>query len=183
MPADAPLQYTHELAEEICQRLAEGETLGSICADLRLNDPQCPGIEPHKIRKWTREYENFRTMYQQAMVDGAEAMLDQMHEIAENPTKAEVVTEKWSGGRNPKLLERTVRIVDNLERDKLRIMVRQHRARMQSPAVQQIERKTTTIEGGETPVAIEIRGGLPPLPLPHQVNDPVPIAAPEDPPA
>lgn len=175
------LQYTHELAEEICQRLAEGETLGSICSDLSHNDPQYPGIQPHHVRKWTREYIDFQAMYQQAMVDGAEALLDQMHEIAENPSLSEIVTEKWSGGRNPKLLERTVRIVDALERDKLRIMVRQHRARMQSPAVQQIERKTTTLEGGDTPVAIEIRGGLPLLP--HQPADQIPIAAPEDPPA
>lgn len=179
MSVDAPLQYSHELAEEVCQRLAEGETLASICRDFSLNDPSYPGLQPHHIRKWTREYLDFHGMYQQAMVDGAEALIDQMHEIAESPSLSEIVTEKWSGGRNPKLLERTVRIVDALERDKLRIMVRQHRARMQSPAVQQIERKVTAIEGGDTPVAIEIRGGLPLLP--HQVADPVPIAPPEDP--
>jgi hypothetical protein len=181
--SDVQLQYTHELAEEICQRLAEGETLGHICSDLSLNDPNYPKLEPHKVRKWTREYIDFKEMYTQALIDGAEAMLDQMHDIAENPSMVELVTEKWSGGRNPKLLERTVKIVDSLERDKLRILVRQHRARMQSPSVQDIEKKTVALQGGDpaNPVAIEIRGGLPPLP--HQNNDPVPIAAPEDPPA
>lgn len=185
MPEKVILQYTHELAEEVCQRLAEGETLAGICRELSLNDPQYPGIQPHTIRKWAREYIDFREMYDQAMVDGAEAMLDQMHEIAENPSLSEIVTEKWSGGRNPKLLERTVRIVDALERDKLRILVRQHRARMQSPAVQQIEKKTIGVEGsGGAPVAIEIRGGLPPplLPGPHQSDDQLSVAPPEDPP-
>lgn len=175
------LVYTHELAEEICQRLSEGETLASICSDLSKNDRNYPNLVPHKVRKWTREYEDFRKLYDQAMIDGAEALLDQMHEIAENPSLSEIVTEKWSGGRNPKLLERTVRIVDALERDKLRIMVRQHRARMQSPAVQQIEKKTLAVSGSEdgVPITVEIRGGLPPLP--HQQANPVPIAPPEDP--
>lgn len=177
------LQYSLELAIEICQRLAEGETLGHICSELKAHDRDCAGIEPHKVRKWTREYADFKIMYDQAMVDGAEAMLDQMHDIAENPHEVEIVTEKWSGGKNPKLLERVVRRVDSLERDKLRILVRQHRARMQSPAVQQIEKRTLAIggDGDAPPVAVEIRGGLPLLP--HQTANPVPIAAPEDPPA
>jgi hypothetical protein len=179
---DVRLSYSHELAEEICQRLAEGETLGSICRDLSLNDPNYPRLEPHKVRKWTREYEDFKTMYIQALIDGAEAMLDQMHEIAENPHEVEIVTEKWSGGKFPKLLERVVRRVDSLERDKLRILVRQHRARMQSPAVQAIEKKSLSVSGDpDAPVTVEIRGGLPPPLGPDDTADPVPVRSLKDP--
>jgi len=173
---------SRELIEEILQRLAEGETLRSIVEDVSANEPQYRNLRTFIVREWTRSYEDFGKQYDQALIDGADALADQMEEIAAHPTMTEVITEKWSGGRKPKLEERTVKIVDNLERDKLRILVKQYRARMQSVKVRTAEKPALALsgdsgEGGS--IVVEVRGGLPVRP--QDLPDPVPINKTEDP--
>lgn len=171
---------SRELVEEILQRLAEGETLSSICRDIAANDAQYPDLQPRTIRVWSREYEDFGRQYEQALIDGADALADQMEEIANNPSTTEIVTEKYSGGRKPKLLERQVRIVDNLERDKLKIMVKQYRSRMQSAKTRAAEKPNLALTGEDGgPVAVEIRGGLPVRP--QNTDNLLPVAKPESP--
>lgn len=181
--ANAPILFndSRELIEEVLQRLAEGETLLEICRDIAANDPQYPQLIPRVIRSWSRDYEDFGRQYDQALIDGAEALADQMHRIAETPSKTEIITERWSGGKKPKLLERQVRIVDNLERDKLRILVRQYRSRMQSSKVRFAEKPQLGLSGsgdGE-PITVEIRGGLPSRP--QDGNNAIPVAQLENP--
>lgn len=170
-----------ELLEEILQRLAEGETLSSICRDIATHDWKLANLQPYMVRRWTRDYPDFGVEYDAALIDGADALADQMHAIAETISTTEIITEKYiATKKGPKLEERTIKIVDNLERDKLRILVRQYRARMQSSKVRFAERPNMSISGGDgEPIAVEIRGGLPVRP--EQPNNLLPKAEGEDP--
>ena len=175
-------ERTAELQEEILQRLAEGETLSSICRDLRANEPGCLGLMPNRVRKWSRDYEDFGLRYRQAIVDGADALADQAHELADKLNPTEIITEKWRG---KKLLERQVRIVDNIERTKLQVLVRQWRARVGSPHLYNpatpLSLKADPDENGSPVLRVEVVGGLP-APGEQKPADLIPVASVEDPP-
>lgn len=84
-----PTQYTPEVAEAICERLATGETLRSICRDEDM---------PHEstVRAWaTKDFkadpddeneEGFYTQYARARDLGLDAMADELLEIADDGT-------------------------------------------------------------------------------------------------
>lgn len=70
--------YTPELATLICDELASGRTLRSVCRD--------PGM-PHEstVRKWANEdREGFHTQYTRAREIGYHAMADETVEIADD---------------------------------------------------------------------------------------------------
>ena len=72
--------YTAEIAHEICERLASGETLRSICRDEGM---------PHEstVRKWAREdREGFSTQYARARDAGLDAIADELLAIADDAT-------------------------------------------------------------------------------------------------
>lgn len=69
--------YTADLAEEICTRLAEGESLRSICRDERM-----PGLTT--IFDWIDKDEDFRNKYARARELQAETHVDDMLEIADD---------------------------------------------------------------------------------------------------
>lgn len=72
-----PSSYTEALADEICERLAEGESLRSICADEHL---------PNKstVFRWLAGDEQFATRYAHAREAQADAMVDEMTDIADD---------------------------------------------------------------------------------------------------
>lgn len=77
MPAGRPTDYTPEIAQAVCLRLAEGESLRSICRD--------EGMPPKgTILRWIGIHEEFRDQYAQAKFDGAEALAEEMFEIADD---------------------------------------------------------------------------------------------------
>ena len=71
------IRYSPELASEICERLAKGESLRAICkADYM------PGES--SVRDWVLEdRHNFAAQYAQARDQGLDAMADQVIEIAD----------------------------------------------------------------------------------------------------
>ncbi len=68
--------YTPELAQEICLRLAEGETLRSVCKDNHMPDER-------RVRAWVVEDRNgFAPHYARARDSGLDCMADQLIEVA-----------------------------------------------------------------------------------------------------
>ena len=91
-----PSKYTKEIAGRICERLALGETLRSIC-----RDEEFP--EESTVRKWALENrEDFYTQYAQARNTGLDAMAEEVMAIADvenaddvHRARLRVDTRKW----------------------------------------------------------------------------------------
>ncbi|MGP2520470.1 DNA packaging protein [Pantoea ananatis] len=74
-----PSDYTEELAETICLRLAEGESLRSVCRD--------DGMPCKKtVLRWISRMPEFRAQYVRAKEEGAEAIAEEMFDIADDGT-------------------------------------------------------------------------------------------------
>lgn len=71
--------YTPELAEEICERIAEGETLRQVC---RSKD-----IPPSTVRRWVlNDINGFSAQYAQARDLCIESWADELMEISDDAT-------------------------------------------------------------------------------------------------
>lgn len=74
-----PSDYTEELAEIICLRLAEGESLRSVCRDDDMPSKQA-------VLRWLARNEAFRAQYVRAKAEGAEAIAEELFDIADDGT-------------------------------------------------------------------------------------------------
>lgn len=72
-----PCEYSPELADAICARLAEGESLRSVCRAEEM--PSVP-----TVFSWMRKYPEFLNQYTRAKEESADALSDEMLEIADN---------------------------------------------------------------------------------------------------
>lgn len=77
MTAGRPSDYTQETAELICMRLAEGESLRSVCSDEGMPSKQ-------SVLRWLTKHEEFRSQYVRAKEQGAEALAEEMFDIADD---------------------------------------------------------------------------------------------------
>lgn len=80
-----PSDYTPELADEICTRLANGESLRAICASDR--DDWMPSIGT--ILRWVSEKPEFREQYARAREVQAETHADDIVTIADGPAEGD----------------------------------------------------------------------------------------------
>lgn len=102
--AAAPVRYSRMLAETICARLSEGETLRAIC-----RDPALP--RESVVRRWALEDRGgFAALYARAREIGAYAVADEMLEIADDASA------DWKDGRAGPVLDR-----EHLQRARLRV--------------------------------------------------------------
>jgi len=100
-----PSDYLPEVAADICAKLAEGESLRKVC--------ERQGM-PNKatVFRWIAQHEEFRDQYAKATDTRADALFEEMFEIADDvPAEAAAVakarlridTRKWALARmNPK---------------------------------------------------------------------------------
>lgn len=74
-----PSLYSQELADEICSRLAEGQSMRTVCREEHI---------PHMatIFRWLREHEEFREQYARAKEEAADALVEEMLEISDDGT-------------------------------------------------------------------------------------------------
>ena len=105
--AGRPSGFTQDRADEICERIAAGESLRAICDDSRM-----PSVS--MVIRWLAndEYESFRMQYARAREQQADADADRISQLAaetlegrHDPAAARVALDalKWSAGkRNPK---------------------------------------------------------------------------------
>lgn len=75
--AGRPSSFTQEIADEICERIADGESLRSICGG---------GAMPNKstVFRWLGANEIFRDQYARAKEAQAEALADEIVDIADD---------------------------------------------------------------------------------------------------
>lgn len=77
MPAGRPTDYSEELADQICARLAEGESMRSISVDDTM-----PAMTT--LFRWLREKPEFRQQYEKAKEEAADALTEEMLDIADD---------------------------------------------------------------------------------------------------
>jgi hypothetical protein len=92
-----PSTYTQDVADRICERLADGETLRAICRG--------KGMPGHQtVLRWTGAHDAFADQYARARATGYRAMADELLEISDNPEtdaasvqrdRFKVDTRKW----------------------------------------------------------------------------------------
>lgn len=77
-----PSMYTQELADEICSLLAEGKSLRAICGLESEKNHKFPNKAT--IFRWLRTNEAFRDQYTRAKQESADALVDEMLDIADD---------------------------------------------------------------------------------------------------
>jgi len=91
-------EYTQIIGDHICERLASGESLRSICRDADM-----PALAT--VLRWVAAVPLFCTQYSRAREEQAEAMVDEMLELANAPkddsseainrARLQIDTRKW----------------------------------------------------------------------------------------
>lgn len=79
MTAGRPSDYTKELADNICARLSEGESLRSVCRDENMPDKST-------VFRWLRLHKEFSDQYARAKEESADALFEELLEIADDGT-------------------------------------------------------------------------------------------------
>lgn len=91
-PPNRPTDYTPEIAEEICDVVAENaKGLKPLCEA----NPHWPRLRT--IRRWIRENEDFRHMYARAKEDQADLMADEIIEISDDTTHDTLIKQDRDG--------------------------------------------------------------------------------------
>lgn len=85
-----PTIYTKELADSICERLALGESMRTVCAQ-----EDMPSMS--SVFKWLRENEEFSQQYVKAKEESSDAMAEDLLHIADTPVMGEIKTIKPDG--------------------------------------------------------------------------------------
>lgn len=79
MAGGRPSDYTQELADRICSRLAAGESMRTICLD-----DDMPSRET--LFRWIRSNTEFRDQYARAKDESADALVEDIQDIADDGT-------------------------------------------------------------------------------------------------
>lgn len=77
MPAGRPSDYTPELAAEICERLAEGQSMRTVCRDDGMPSART-------LFTWMQRYPEFLQQYARAKEESADALSDEILEISDD---------------------------------------------------------------------------------------------------
>jgi hypothetical protein len=107
-----PVKYSRELGEEICRRIANGETLASIIKDHGMPDRST-------VNRWARTKPAFGALYDEARMSFLDAKHDECYEIADDVSN-DFVDRVGRHGDVYHTLDR-----EHVERSKIRIGVRQ----------------------------------------------------------
>jgi hypothetical protein len=78
-----PSTYTSSIAEQICERIAEGEPLTKIC-----RDEQIPAYRT--VLGWRVANKEFSQMYARARLDAGDTLADQIRELAGRVERGEL---------------------------------------------------------------------------------------------
>jgi hypothetical protein len=104
------IPYSKLLADLICEKIAEGLGLIKACKDLNL---------PYSIvRRWKREHEEFKESLIEAQRDGAEALHDEVLDVArtEAAPKDKIAALQWSAERaNAERFGKTSKVSHNVQ--------------------------------------------------------------------
>lgn len=104
--------YTKTIGDEICRRISQGEVLSHICEEQGM---PCRAV----VYRWRSENPTFAEQYFKARENQAEAIFDEMLEIADD-SRNDWITKKNRDGS-----EYTALDVEHVQRSALRIKTRQ----------------------------------------------------------
>lgn len=68
------VSYSQDVVDELCQRIAEGESMRSVVSDKHMP-------ETITIYRWLRKYDDFAKQYAQARIDRADTLADEAQAI------------------------------------------------------------------------------------------------------
>jgi hypothetical protein len=100
-----PSEYTLETADRICEQLAEGMSLRSVC---KADD--MPSTVT--VFKWLRTYPEFLSQYARAKEESADALADEMLDIADESERDTVIDENGNARPNNEWISRSRLRVD-----------------------------------------------------------------------
>jgi hypothetical protein len=137
----APSLFTQKLADEICERVANKESVVKIFAD-----PHMPNIST--VFRWMHKYEEFRANYARAKEVQAEVFADEIVSISDTCRIGEKRTVKADG---------TVEVVtgDMVERSRLQVDARKWVASKLLP--KKYGDKTTLVGADDGPIKLEVQ--------------------------
>lgn len=137
MTAGRPTTYTQELADDVCERLAMGESMRSVS-----RDDAMPAMST--LFKWIREDAEFSEQYTKAKEESADALAEDMVDIADNQVSQPLIVD----GKPVEVDGKVVMVMDNVavNHAKLRIDTRKWAASKLKP--KKYGDQTTTIHKG-----------------------------------
>ena len=110
-PIGRPSEYTQDVADAICHRISEGESLRSVCRDQDMPDKRT-------VTRWLQEIPSFRPQYRRARDALVEHWADELVDIADDTTH-DTVTRTTPQGREYEAVDH-----ENIQRAKLRVDTR-----------------------------------------------------------
>jgi len=111
MAGGRPTTYTQELADKICEELAIGKSLRTVCAA-----EDMPAIRT--IFNWFRSQPEFLLQYEKAKQESADAMAEELLDIADDGTNDYVERERPDGSVHEVLN------TEHIQRSRLRVDTR-----------------------------------------------------------
>jgi len=116
-PVGRPTIYTPELAATLCSQLALGRSLRSVCKDEGMPDISI-------IFDWFHKFPEFTEQYARAKEESADAMAEEILDIANNPELGEIVTVKSGDDDKEESGSTETKTIDMLGHRKLKIETR-----------------------------------------------------------
>lgn len=77
MPGGRPTIFSQELADKLCEQLATGDSMRTVCAA-----DDMPSMS--SVFKWLRENEEFSKQYARAKAEAADAFVEEILDISDN---------------------------------------------------------------------------------------------------
>lgn len=139
MQSGPPGAYTEELADAICERLADGVSLRTICAADDMPDKAT-------VFRWLAKYDEFATKYARAREAQADAIFDEMLDIADDGSN-DWMERRTKDGEAIGWQENG----EALRRSALRVSTRQWMASKLQPK-KYGDKLTNVHEGGDKPI-------------------------------
>ena len=153
MPPGRPSTYTPELADLICEQIADGKSLRSICAAEGM-----PGKST--VFRWLAENEAFRDQYARAREAQADALADDILDIADE--KCTTVRADKHHGTKADDDDGNVEVVFDsaaVARNRLRVDARKWIAAKLKPKVygDKVSAELSGPNGGEIPMSLAVK--------------------------
>lgn len=120
-PMGRPSDYTVEIADRICARLADGTSLRTICLSEDMPDRTT-------VYRWLRTNEDFRNQYACAKEDSADALMEDILDIADDGTNDWMTVRDQKTGEEYQILNK-----EHVARSKLRVESRKWAASKLKP--------------------------------------------------
>jgi len=140
-----PSKFTQALADRICERLVDGESLRSIC---------CAEDMPHisTVCRWLGQNESFREQYARAREAQADTLFDEILDIADDASNdwMERKTQEEGASENAGWVLNG----EHVQRSKLRIEARKWMAAKMAP--KKYGEKVALVGGGDGDAPIKI---------------------------